>query len=743
MVLAEHPGSRGTKYFQTSLEHILTELELMALKLHSKARKIRNNSRAGEADRFRGLYISDKEIDQFLEKPVCLSIQESTKQIDDLSGPEEGYLKELQQNISERKKEALERGLELRLDIIGNLFSLSRFEIDTLLICLLAETDTKYQKLYAYLQDDITKKAPTVNLVLNFLCDSPEKTLQARQSFYPEAPLIKHHLIGFADDRVSGSALLLVRAIHLDERIAGYLLGQDGIDSRITTLASPVIPQKKIADLAASEDLKSRLHNLISKNKNVPLICCLLSAYGSNNADIAGAICSELEMPMFIVNLKAFLAVNAPTDNLVSFIFREGLLQNSVIYLEDFDPSLNESKENASLFREIILEMRSYPNWVVLGLQKEWQPEYGTIGKPCINVKLSSITFSERLRVWESLVRDERNFAPDINVIDLAGKFKLSSGQILQATNTAKNLAKWRDPETARVINEDIYNACRKQSGENLNTLARKIKPFYNWEDIILPKDQMEQLREICRYVEHYHTVYDAWGFGRKTSLGKGLKVLFAGPSGTGKTMAAEVIGNELKIDLYKIDLSTIVSKYIGETEKNLDKIFREGQDSNAILFFDEADALFGKRSEVRDSHDRYANIETAYLLQKMDEYEGIVILATNLRKNMDDAFARRMHYTLEFPIPEEPDRYRIWRQVFPKESPLDEKIDFQFLARQFKISGGNIKNIALNAAFLAAANGGLVNMENLIKATKREYQKIGKLCTEVDFGEYFEIVKN
>ncbi|UCC16079.1 MAG: ATP-binding protein, partial [Dehalococcoidales bacterium] len=228
----------------------------------------------------------------------------------------------------------------------------------------------------------------------------------------------------------------------------------------------------------------------------------------------------------------------------------------------------------------------------------------------------------------------------------------------------------------------------------------------------------------------------------KKLSLGKGLHVLFSGPSGTGKTMAAEILAHELQLDLYKIDLSQIVSKYIGETEKNLERIFKEGQTSNAILFFDEADAIFGKRSEVKDAHDRYANIEIAYLLQKMDEYEGMVILATNLRNNIDDAFSRRMHFTLEFPIPDESDRNRIWNSIFPPEAPLDDNLDFVFIARQFRITGGNIKNIALGAAFLAAQNGNIINMNNVIRAIKREYQKMGKLCTEDEFAEYIDLVK-
>ena len=186
-----------------------------------------------------------------------------------------------------------------------------------------------------------------------------------------------------------------------------------------------------------------------------------------------------------------------------------------------------------------------------------------------------------------------------------------------------------------------------------------------------------------------------------------------------------------------------IVSKYIGETEKNLNKIFKEAEESNAILFFDEADALFGKRSEVRDSHDRYANIEISYLLQKMEENEGIVILASNLCRNIDDAFLRRMHSTIEFPFPEEEYRYKIWKSMFPEDAPLSEDVDFEFLAGRFRLAGGNIKNIVVNAAFLAAENSGAITMEDVIKAAKREFQKIGKICSESEFGEYYGLISN
>jgi SpoVK/Ycf46/Vps4 family AAA+-type ATPase len=418
------------------------------------------------------------------------------------------------------------------------------------------------------------------------------------------------------------------------------------------------------------------------------------------------------------------------------------MLQKAALYFDGYDLLLGDEKGIKPAYETVIKALGDYPHLVFLSGEKDWQPRGRLENKSFLDIELRIPSYLVRKQLWQQQWNSAPALAVDVDLSDVASKFRFSGGQIRDAVTAARNLAKWRDSENELVTKQDLYSACHMQSREILNTLAHKIQPKYHWDDIILPKDQMEQLREICSYVKHYHTVYSHWGFEHKLSLGKGLNVLFAGPSGTGKTMAAEIIACELGLELYKIDLSAIVSKYIGETEKNLDRIFQEGQTSNAILFFDEADAIFGKRSEVRDSHDRYANIEIAYLLQKMDEYEGVVILATNLRKNMDEAFSRRMHFAVEFPVPEEPERYRIWNSIFPPEVPLANDVDIKFMARQFRITGGNIKNIALGAAFLAAENGGRINTENLIRATKREYQKMGKLCTEGEFAEYFELVK-
>jgi SpoVK/Ycf46/Vps4 family AAA+-type ATPase len=313
----------------------------------------------------------------------------------------------------------------------------------------------------------------------------------------------------------------------------------------------------------------------------------------------------------------------------------------------------------------------------------------------------------------------------------------LSGGQICDAATTARNLARTRNPAAPELTQADLHAACRLHSNRKLAELAQKITPHYTWDDIVLPTDQLEQLHEIYEQVRYRALVYDVWGFERKLAMGKGLNVLFTGPPGTGKTMAADVLAHTLGLDLYKIDLSSVISKYIGETEKNLERIFDEATTSNAILFFDEADALFGKRTQVHDAHDRYANVEISYLLQKMEEYVGVVILASNMRKNMDEAFVRRLHFAIDFPMPGVDDRRRIWRQIWPAAAPRDPALDLEFMAQEVEVAGGAIRNIALASAFLAASNGGVVTMQHLIRATQREYQKMGKLLTSREFGDY------
>jgi SpoVK/Ycf46/Vps4 family AAA+-type ATPase len=284
----------------------------------------------------------------------------------------------------------------------------------------------------------------------------------------------------------------------------------------------------------------------------------------------------------------------------------------------------------------------------------------------------------------------------------------------------------------------ELYEACRLQAGGSLDDLAQPVPLPYTWDDIVLPTDRLERLREVAAHVAHRGTVYDDWGFAERYATGNGLVALFSGPSGTGKTMAASIVARQAGLDLYRIDLSSVVSKYIGETEKNLGRIFDEAGKGDAVLLFDEADALFGKRSEVKDAHDRYANVEVNYLLQRVETYDGVVILTTNFKRNIDEAFTRRIHLHVEFPLPDREARAAIWEGVFPEPTPV-AGLDIDFLAG-LELTGGNIRSAALRAAFIAAAEGTDVAMRHVVRATKRELQKAGTLVEPREFGEYWDL---
>jgi SpoVK/Ycf46/Vps4 family AAA+-type ATPase len=307
----------------------------------------------------------------------------------------------------------------------------------------------------------------------------------------------------------------------------------------------------------------------------------------------------------------------------------------------------------------------------------------------------------------------------------LATQYRLAAPQIRAAARQLR----LQTPDTGATLCPAVLaSACREVSRHGLGELAARVPSRYGWNDLVLPDDLITLLQSICHQVHHQRQVFDEWGFADKLPYGRGLSVLFSGGPGTGKTMAAQVIAAQLRLELFKIDLSGVVSKYIGETEKNLGRVFDEAQSSNAILFFDEADALFGKRTEVADAHDRYANIEVSYLLQRMEDYDGIVILATNFRDNMDDAFVRRIRFIIDFPFPDEDSRLKIWRKALPLRTPVAADVDFDWLAARIRIAGGNIKNIVLNAAFGAAQDGTALGMRHLLHSCKQEFQKIGKL---------------
>jgi SpoVK/Ycf46/Vps4 family AAA+-type ATPase len=719
--------------YADNLEYLLDELSRIDLLIRVYLESLREGfPEAG--DEFRGLYISEAEIEQ-IQRNSGFGSQIGI--LPDLRIERLTEINVIREEIDAKKEESLKKGRELRLHTLCELFGLDPYEKDIMLIGLAPELNLKYEKLYSYFQNDVTKKKPTVDLVLTLLFPTIEEKIKSREYFFPSSSLRKNQIIHLIEGEANVGSSLISSFIKIDERIINYLLGFDELDLRIRNFSYVIKSNRSFADLILPEDFKSKLMNIASRYSGNKLSSKLLfcGPSGSGKKTAAEAICKEAGINLLVVDSKILL--EGQSSEIVDLVMREALLQNSALYLQAFDLLL-EDKEQKNSPELLVQTLKTFPGWIFLAGTESIKFDISLINNGFIPYSFPLPSYSVRKQLWESCLKDYK-LAEEVDLNALASKFRFSGGQIMDAARTACSFTGETNPASPVLSMENLYKGCKVQSNQKLSSLALKVNPHYTWEDIVLPKDTLDHLKEVSGFIEYKGKVYSDWGFEKKLSLGKGLNVLFSGPPGTGKTMAAEILAKEAKLDLYKIDLSSLVSKYIGETEKNLKKVFDEAETSNSILFFDEADALFGKRSEVKDSHDRYANIETSYLLQKMEGHEGIVILASNLSKNIDDAFLRRMHFKIDFVSPEEKLREKLWRSVFPNEVPVDNNLDFKFLST-FMITGGNIKNIALSAAFLASSDSGIIKMEHILKATKREIQKIGKLFVKEDFGTYYEL---
>jgi len=615
-------------------------------------------------------------------------------------------------------------------------FELSTFDADVLLIALAPELDLRYERIYAYLQDDVTRKRPTVELALNLLCENADAKLERRLHFSPQGSLMHHAILHAPAEPNQTDSSLLAQPLKLDEQITRVLLGHASLDPRLASFCKLIEPANDWGPLRLSPETKRALPQIASRSTSgdLPLFLYFVGPAGEEKLGAAEALAGTLGLKLLTVRIERF-PIRESSDALWKLLAREAKIHRAILFISNFDEL--RSSDAASGRQALLDAVAQHPGIVILAGRQGWIPSSSVFGVLSIDFEIPG--FADRCECWKASLEKYGVACDSGDVATVASRFRFSSGQIEQAVAAAMVRSRWRaagestaadsDGQTAPLTLSlgDLAAAARSQCGHELASLTRRIDPRYRWADIILPADPKAQLREICQQAEFRFVVFDRWGFDRKLSLGKGLNVLFSGPPGTGKTMGAEVIANELGLDLYRIDLSQVVSKYIGETEKNLDRIFTAAEHSNAILFFDEADALYGKRSEVRDSHDRYANIEISYLLQKMEEYQGMSILATNLRQNLDEAFVRRLQAIVEFPFPDELYRRQIWEHVFPREAPLGEDVKFDLLAREVRLAGGNIKNIALSAAFAAAADHGVIHLSHLAQAAHREHQKLAR----------------
>lgn len=610
------------------------------------------------------------------------------------------------------------------LETLCGAFGLSTFEREILLMCAGVELDSQFANLCQSASKDLPYSSPTFSLAMAAFEDAHWSAL------LPTRPLRYWRLV-----EVGAGNALTTSPLRIDERVLHYLAGASSIDERLRSLAKPVnaVGGISLSQDAVAEQIATRWRRIKGQSR-WPLVQLCGSDLGGKRG-VAAAACAMLGLNLRVLCASALPRGADELELVIRLWERETQLYPLGLLLEfdEMDPS--ETLPEAAVNR--FLETFRPP--LLLSVRERRR----AVERLVLSFDVPGPTSAEQGQIWKEALGTTAS-ALNGNVEALTSQFSLGASSIhavvAQAltTNHAEPAVSpspsVTGPETHPQSSDpdlaaQLWEACRVQARPALEGLAQRIASTAGWDDLVLPEKQKQLLGQIATQVRQRAKVYQTWGFATKDERGLGISALFAGPSGTGKTMAGEVLANQLRLDLYRIDLSQVVSKYIGETERNLRRVFDAAEEGAAILLFDEADALFGKRSEVKDSHDRYANIEVSYLLQRMEAYRGLAILTTNRKDALDSAFLRRIRFVVEFPFPEATQRAEIWRRVFPSQTPT-EGLRIDRLAR-LNAAGGHIRNIALGAAFLAADAGEPVRMSHLLAAARTEFTKLERPLTD------------
>ncbi len=592
------------------------------------------------------------------------------------------------------------------LAILSERFRLSAFECDILLLCAAVEVDGQFAALCARANADEAANAPTFGLALAAFADPDWRAL------LPASPLRYWHLI-----EVPKNQILINAPLRIDETMLHFLLGVRELDERLLSVTRPIVPGRITeSQRRAAQDIAAALQTRSSRKPIVQL--CGSDALAKRTIAIESARALDLS----VILLSAVALTSDDNPRLCEILWqRESILGLGALVID-----CDQMESDAALWTGLIrfLEALDVP---IMLLVARLHP---LVGLSTVAFDVARPERAEQQEEWRRLVGSgaELGRLPE----ELAYQFDFTLEKIgLVWESAVARFTETEDAIAAQAVVETVWNSARAFARSNLDELATRVETRATWEDLVLPAQTTETLHSIVAQVRHRNTVYQDWRFGSRTSRGLGVSVLFSGSSGTGKTLASEVIARALHVDLYRIDLSTVVSKYIGETEKNLRKIFDEAESAGVVLLFDEADALFGKRGEVKDSHDRYANVEVSYLLQRMEEYTGLAILTTNLKTNIDTAFLRRLRFVVDFPFPDAPQREQIWRHMFGPNVPVED-LDFTQLS-SLSVAGGDIYNISLNAAFIAAAEERGVAMRDIFLATRMEFGKQERVLTAAE----------
>ncbi|MEU8973350.1 ATP-binding protein [Streptomyces monashensis] len=606
--------------------------------------------------------------------------------------------------------------------VLGTLaarFGLSPLDTDLLLIALAPDLDARFERLYGYLNDDLTRRRPTVGLALELCGLAPASPARFRLS--ASSPLVAGGLLEITEPERPP----LSRVLTVPDRVTAFLLGDMAPDARLAGVLSTVTEDPT----AQAEDV---LRAARAARSGPGLVH--LHARGGDAPGLAAAALSAAGLGTLVLDAAALARHSAELPALARVAALEARLTGSGVVLGPLEELPQAPAERARSASELCAALRGVP--VFAHGTDGWDPAWAADTPVVLPVTAPSpARQAERWRHALALAGADASADGAADTLARAvAAHRLDGGQLRRAAQAAVRAAGLADRP---VSPDDLRTAVRAQNGAGLARLARRVQPGVGWDDLVLPPPTLRGLRELAVRARHREQVLGQWRMRPGGGRGRGVIALFAGESGTGKTMSAEVIAADLGMDLYVVDLSTVVDKYVGETEKNLERIFTEASAVNAVLLFDEADAIFGKRAEVKDAHDRHANIESAYLLQRMESFDGIAVLTTNLRANLDEAFTRRLDVVAEFPVPDADQRLALWERCLGERLPRAADLDLGFCAARFELAGGSIRACAVTAAYLAAESGQPLTMRQLVSAVVQEYRKLGRLVLESEFGPY------
>jgi len=677
-----------------SLAHVLGRLGVIEDRIRQLVAARRTTDPAPD-DPFRGLYLSDEAVDRLLATP--------RQHVD---WPQTAARLESCEMAADDAEEA---GAVLRLRDLAATFGLDQVDVDLLLIGIAADVDPRFEAFFGYLNDDVSRRRPSAAVALELA--GVALTSAAGYAHLLHGPLATGGLVELEDRERPFPG----RAVRVPDRVVSFLLGDDSPDPALApvTATVPDVPWGDPSPLAAA------------LGDGVTLAYLREPATGSGRVLAVEALRLTGHRPL-VIDLDRLVRQSDPV-RLARLAVREARLAGAGIVAGP----VSAVKERPDLLQELIAD----PRPLLLVGEMSWDPLWTTA--PPLFVPVPSSTQQERRAVWRFALAGT---VAEPDALESTAQFRLRPEDVARAADSARVQAMLQPDH--RVSAHHLRLGARSENGSALERLARRIEPAVGWADLVLPPPVLTALQEVALRARHREQVLGDWGMRPGGGRGVGVAALFAGDSGTGKTMSAEVIAHDLDLELYVVDLATVVDKYVGETEKNLERIFTAAAGVNAVLLFDEADAIFGKRSEVRDAHDRYANVESAYLLQRMESFDGLAILATNLRANIDDAFTRRLDVMVDFPLPDGTHRRALWDRCLGTTVRRSPDVDLPFLADSFELAGGSIRSAAVTAAYLAAADAGVIGMRHLVTAVQREYRKLGRLCLESEFGVYWRLLQ-